>query len=167
MIPVSSLWSWGELFTLSVPDNIIISDREHAIELVPARYTTTAEPVADQRQSARAWLTVFDHPHEPSRTACISAITRFAASLGVTVPGEAVYTVADRGAVWGRLDFFAGDDDWHLVAVGWNDHILLVFAVATDLDPTFADGVDRVVASWRPVEPIVAGGDELPPDTDF
>ncbi len=167
MIPVSSLWTWGELFQLSIPDNVIVSDREHAIEFVPALYNLKATPIADQREAARAWLTVFDVPEDTPDRACRAAIVRFAGSLGLLVPEDAVATLVDRGVVWGRLDFISGDHDWHLVAVAWNGHLALFFATGTDRDPAFAESMDRVIASWRPVDPVVAIDIPLPADDGF
>jgi hypothetical protein len=167
-------WRWGELFSLRIPTTLAVVDQGRAVELVPA-LTDTGEP--DEREASRAWLTVlspepaaldlastFASPEAPDPwEAAPLAITRFAASVGVSLAHDGVHRVLDRGVTWARADFDASGDTWQAIGIAWNAHVAL-FLISRhagsggdhEMESSFLAWMDAVIASWRPLEPVVA-----------
>jgi hypothetical protein len=154
--PPTAEWSWGDLFSLDVPAALAVTDEGHAVELVPA-HPDTGEP--DDREASRAWLTVLSPdasaptPAPDPWDAAPEAITRFAASVGVALTLPDVHRVLDRGVTWARADFDAPTGRWQAIAIAWNAHVALFLVSAAD--PAFLGAVDALIASWRPLAPVI------------
>jgi hypothetical protein len=172
--PNADLWSWGDLFTLTVPPSLAVTDAGSAVEFVTA-HPDTGE--ADEREASRAWLSVFSEDAGdaspgagaivgPADTRVRGALVRFAASHGVDLPAEAVHTTVDRGVTWGRADFEARDTTWQAIAIGWNDQLALFLVAAAPGDSAFLAALDQVLASWAPLAPVVAPVGQLRPEDD-
>lgn len=164
------VWAWGELFQINVPESLAISDREHAAEFVPRRRTSPEDAArrGDEREAARAWLSVFGPEADPPDAAIISGVSRFAASVGVALDAAAVAIADADGVLWGRADFDGQNGEaWQVVAVAWNEHLVLFITVEAAADPAFAAAMDAVLASFRVLDPVVVPAVSADEDGDF
>ena len=169
----TNTWSWDELFTLTVPPSLAVTDATSAVEFVTA-HPDTGE--ADERETSRAWLSVFSEDADDGslspgvvvgvRTRVCAALVRFAASHGVDLPPEAVHTAVDRGVTWGRVDFDARGTSWQAIAIAWNTHLALFLIAAAPRDDAFLAALDQLLASWAPLAPVIAPAGPLGTDDD-
>ncbi len=162
----AALFSWGDLFTVIVPAGVATRDLEHAVEFLPAAAGMDGAPAGDEREGSRAWLSVFGPLAGPLPDEATRAIQRFAGSVGVALPDEAVAHVPKEGVLWARADF---EDTrgvaWAAVAIAWNDHLALFLASDAEKTPAFAAALDALLGSWTPLDPVTHASDlgEEPP----
>ncbi len=164
-----ALFAWGDLFTVVLPEGVATRDLEHAVELLPAAPGPDGASEGDEREASRAWLSVFGPLAGPLADEARQAIQRFAGTVGVELPADAIALAPKDGVLWARSDF---DDrratPWTAVAIAWNAHLALFLASGVDRHPDFAAALDAMLASWTPLEPVTSSaslGDE--PDGDF
>jgi len=163
----SEAWTWADLFQLQLPAEIAVSDREHAAEFVPRRRVTpdTAAPRPDEREAARAWLSVFGPEPDSATDALVGGITRFAATVGRSLSPADITVAEAEGLTWGRADFTGtAGDAWQAVGIAWNGLLALFIIVASDTDPDFTTAMDSLLASFRALDAVLPAN--VPPETD-
>ncbi|MFO0744625.1 MAG: hypothetical protein U1F43_02990 [Myxococcota bacterium] len=147
-------WRWGDLFELDVPADLAVRDLGDAIEL---------EPV--DRSEASIHLAVLSPLTTPPERSVRDAIGRFAASHGLEAlpPTHLEVRAEVPGVATGRLAFVVKDSAWLVLAVAWNQSLVLTFATAAGPSDPIFDQAEALLATLRPFD-VVSDAD-LPPET--
>ncbi len=141
-------WRWGDLFELDVPLSAEVRDLGEMIELRFAE-----EPETPLLLAAFSPLPTSGGPEQ----AVHGALERFAMSRGftrATSPFRPELTVDAQGVVAGRLAFVT-DLAWEVLAIAWNNHLVVAFSAAAKPDAGIFDRAEALLASLRPGEVIV------------
>jgi|GEM_PF-1884796 len=142
-------WRWGDLFELDVPLSAEVRDLGEMVELRFAEEPETPLLIAT--------FSPLPTSGGPER-AVQGALERFAMSRGFAQPPavlDPLVNVDDRGVAMGRLAFVT-DLAWEVLAIAWNQHLVVAFSAAARPDAGIFDRAEALIASLRPGEVIVS-----------
>lgn len=139
-------WCWGDLFELKVPADLAVRDLGEAIELVPV----------DRMSDARIHIAVLSPLKTPPAESARDAIRRFAGSHGIErLPDTHLEVLATvPGVATGRFAFVAGETAWLVLAVAWNQHVVLAFATAPKPEDPIFDMAESLLQTLEPLEVV-------------
>jgi len=143
-------WRWGDMFELDVPLSAEVRDLGEMVELRFAE-----EPATPLLLAAFSPLPTSGGPEQ----AVHGALERFALSRGFgrgSGPLRPELSVDPQGVVAGRLAFVT-DLAWEVLAIAWNNHLVVAFSAAARPDAGIFDRAEALLASLRPGELIVSG----------
>lgn len=149
-------WRWGELFELDVPLDAEVTDLG---EMVQIRFADDPETPLLLASFMPAGAPTPTAPLGPNAAedAVRSALERFASARGagplVTRGAELMHD--GNGLFAGRLAFVT-DLAWLVLAVAWNQHLVVAFAGAQDqADPIF-DRAEALLSTLHPLDLVTA-----------